>query len=167
MIARTLVSLAALAGIALAQQPSPTPSPPPDKRGFWRTELEGGTYTVALSAIASVSIHEYVVDQAARVTEVVVDTTGSVQGRFYFLEPNVPDAPGGVGQSAVDLVKDRAAMALDRTGTDAWKKVVKSYPTSTHAHTVEYRLNSKDELKRLFSDVESCWMNGRGHTFKP
>lgn len=167
VIARILVLLTALAGFAFAQQQTPSPAPPPDRPGFWRAELEGGTYTVALGSIASVSIHEYLVEQAARVTEVVIDTMGSVQARFYFIEPNLPDAPGGVGQSAIDLVKDRTAMALDRTGTDAWKKVVKSYPAATHAHTVEYRLGSKETLQRLFRDVEACWMNGRGHTFKP
>jgi hypothetical protein len=161
-----LVFFSAFAGSLSAQTPTPTPDTPSD-RGVWRAQLPGGTFVVALSAITSVSSHEYVVDNSARVTEVTVATTGSLIGRFYFLEPNVPDAPGGIGQSAITFMQDKLNEGAERTGTDVWKKVVKSYPTSTHAHTVEYRIDSKEVLQKLFKNVETAWLRGRGDTFKP
>jgi len=157
------------ASLIHAQNPSesPTPADSAPDRGVWRAELPGGTFVAALSAITTVSTHEYVVDGAARVTEVSVGLIGSVQARFYFIEPNTPEAPGGIGQSTINFVQEKMTEAADRTGTDVWKKVVKKYPEATHAHTVEYRLDSKQTLAKLFKSVESAWMRGRGATFKP
>jgi len=153
---------------AMAQVPTPTPDSEPPRRGVWRAELPGGTYIVMLSSITSVSIHEYLVDGAARVTEVNISTMGSEAVRFYYLEPNVPQTPNGIGQSAVNLVQEKAEAGVARAGaTDVWQKVVKNYPTTTHAHTVEYRLVTKDSLKKLFDSVENAWLNRKAGTFKP
>lgn len=165
LISILILSWASLAHLH-AQTPTPTPDTPSD-RGIWRAVLPGGTFVVALSAISSVSSHEFVVDNSTRVTEVTVGTDGSLIGRFYYLEPNVPDAPGGVGQSAITFLQDKIAEGAERTGTDAWKKVIKSYPASTHAHTVEYRIDSKEVLQKLFKNLETAWLRGRGDTFKP
>ena len=119
-----LAAAASLAG-ALAQEPTPTPGQ--RRRDIWQADLPGGKYTVRLTAITAVSMHEYLVDGAARVTEVNIDTVGTELVRFYFIEPNTPQTPNGIGQSAVDLIKDRAQEALSRGGgDDAWSKVVKS-----------------------------------------
>ncbi len=169
MNCRLLVPLLvfAFAVTGFAQTPSPTPEDTSPGRPFWRAELPGGTYVVALAAISSVSIHEYLVDGAARVTEVSVDTLGSVQARFYYIEPNTPSAPGGIGQSTVDFLEAKAREGLDRSGTDVWKKVVKKHPEATHAHTVEFRLQSKDEANSLFKSLDEAWRRGRGANFKP
>ena len=77
--------------------PAPTPQPAVDsRRPIWRCNLSGGTYQVVVGAMLSVSSHEYVVDGAARVTEVNVDTTGQLAVRFYFIEPAVVAGPGGI-----------------------------------------------------------------------
>jgi len=156
-----------LAAEVWGQTPTPTPDGAPTNRGVWRAELPGGTFVVALSQITSVSSHEYVVDNTARVTEVTVGMGGSLIGRFYFLEPNVPSAPDGIGQSAITFIQEKVTEGVERTGTDVWKKVVKSYPTSTHAHTVEYRIDSKETLQKLYQNLETAWLRGRGDTFKP
>ena len=134
---------------------------PVARAAFWRCELPGGTYTVSLTSVASVSSHEYVVDGAARVTEVTVGTTGAVVARFYYLEPNVPKSPIGLGQSLIDKVQERAqdvAGRAEAAGIDpVWKKVVKNYPTTTHAHTVEYRVDSADKLETIRKSLEKAW----------
>jgi len=38
-----------------------------------------------------------------------------------------------------------------------WQKVVKNYPTTTHAHTVEYRLETLDQLNRVQKSLEAAW----------
>jgi hypothetical protein len=125
---------------------------------FWKCELPGGSYTVNLSTISSVSSHEYVVDGAARVTEVTINTTGPVVARFYYLEPMIPKAPLGIGQSVIDTAQSRANEVTDRTGVEpVWKKVVKNYPTTTHARTVEYRLDSLEKLETLRKSLEAAW----------
>ncbi len=121
-----------------------------------------------LSAVTSVSRHEYVVDGAARVNEVVIATTGSLIGRFYFLEPVRPTTPTGLGQSSVNAVIDKLEQAADRVDVEPlWKKVVKSYPVATHAHTVEYRLESMDQVQALFDHASEAWRAGRGAEFSP
>ncbi len=117
--------------------------------------------------IVSVSSHDYVVDNVARVTEVNVDTTGSMVVRFYYLEPVKPATPSGIGQSALDRVQDLAKEAAGRVGVDqVWQKVSKNYPTTTHAHTIEYRLETKDQLTKLFTSVEQAWRLGQPAVFK-
>ncbi len=165
---------------ALAQNP-PAQSPQPgngnnsnnqrvndaeNKIGFWDCIVTGGNYTIALGKIASVSIHEFNVT-GGRVTEVNVDTEGSVCARFYFMEP----MKIGGALSATEVVKERltevADSAADRTGTDkAWRKVQKDYPIATHAHTVEYRLQFKEDLYAIHGSVKGAWMSGRGRTIK-
>ena len=128
---------------------------------FWKCQLPGGTFTVSLPSVSSVSSHEYVVDGAARVTEVTVGTTGGVVARFYYLEPNIPKSPIGLGQSVIDKVQERVTDVANRAETagvdPVWKKVVKNYPTTTHAHTVEYRVDSTDKLEKIRSSLEKAW----------
>ena len=153
--------LALAAGALPAQDASPTPTPDPGtKVALWICNTPGGTYEVALRIIVSVSICEYIVNGTVHVDEVNIDTTGNSSVRFYYLEPVTPNAPDGMGQSAIDKAKELAQQAAqaagDTTGVDVWKKVIKNYPTSTHAHTIEYRVDSKDDLMTLFKSAEKA-----------
>jgi len=143
----------------LAQQPSPSATPFNSRFPIWRATLPGGIYEVALRSVVSVSTHEYVVDGVARVTEMNIDTTGNVEVRFYYLEPLTPNSPVSVGQSALDKLQELGEEATSRVSSDnqVWEKVVKTYPTSTHAHTVEYRLDSEDDVQTLFNSADQAW----------
>ncbi len=123
--------------------------------------MPGGTYETVVGAIVSVSSHEYVVDGAARVTEVNVDTTGQLAVRFYYIEPAVVSGPNGLGAATIGKVQNLLTEAAERSGTDAWKKVVKSYPMTTHARTVEYRVASKDSLEKVFTSASKCLRTGK------
>ncbi len=146
-----------------AQQPRPattptaSPTPTPTAAPLWRCTLPGGTYEVALRAITAVSSHEYSVEGGLRVTEVNIATNGSLLARFYYLEPAL-SAPTGLGAATLEKAQALLSEGASKTGNEPpWKKVVKSYPTSTHAHTVEYRLESKDQVKALFESVETAF----------
>lgn len=147
---------------ARAQTPSPTPSPTPVPRTpYWRCELPGGTYEVAIRSIVSVSSHEYIVDGAARVNEVNVDTLGNMAVRFYYIEPKAAKSPVGVGQSAIDRLTDLTKEAGQRVGAEhIWERVVKTYPTTTHAHSIEYRVENEDQLKQIFSSAQGAFESG-------
>jgi hypothetical protein len=135
-----------------------TPTPAPSRTPMWRCDLPGGTYEVAIRNIISVSLHDYVVDGVAHVSEMNIETPGSTEVRFYFLEPVVANAP--IGQATLEKAQEIAAEAAGRVNPgDAppWEKVVKSYPTTTHAHTVEYRLNTKGDLQSLFNSAEQAF----------
>ena len=153
---------------ALAQDASPTPAAVRLERSVWTADLPGGQYNVRVDSINAVSIHEYVVDNAARVSEVNIGTTSSEMVRFYCIEPNVPKAPGGVGQSVIDKAEERASEFLNRTRMDeTWQKVMKNYPTTTHAHTIEYRIPDRKTLDALFEHLKTSWVRQRGGVFKP
>lgn len=141
-------------------------TPAPTNILMWRCNLPGGSYSVALRGIVSVSMHEYMVDAAVRVTEVNIDTSGNALGRFYFLEPNAPNTPAGLGQATIEKTQEILQQAADRTGQDAWKKVVKSYPTTTHAHTIEYRVSDKETLHKLFESAESALRLNKSTVFE-
>lgn len=173
------LAIAALA-TALAQTPPASPPPnttaPPNTSGnvndvenklhFWDAILPGGNFTISLGKICSVAVHEYNTT-GGRVTEVNVDTDGSVCARFYYMEP----LKAGGAFSGTQVIKDRltdvAETVADRTGTDkVWKQVQKDYPIATHAHTVEFRLQDRSNLFAIHTSVKSAWMSGRGRTIK-
>ncbi|MCX7869011.1 MAG: hypothetical protein N2322_03575 [Terrimicrobiaceae bacterium] len=156
---------AGIANPAAAQEASPAPAP--QRSWFWRAKLPGGEYIVRLDAIRSLSMHEYLVEGVARVTEVNIAADASALARFYFLEPAVPQAPGGVGQSAINFLDEKAREAVTRAGAgDALSRVIKSYPAATHAHTIEYRLGTREQLEKLYRDIERAWTTGRGGAFE-
>ena len=101
--------LLALAAPVFAQAPAtPAPAATPSPTGtntnrpLFRCTLPGGVYEVAVGAIVAVTSHEYVVDGVARVVEVNIDTAGSLLARFYYIEPNAPAAPGGIGAATIE-----------------------------------------------------------------
>ena len=151
-------------GTATPGTPTPVPTPPTTgnpTRSLWTCTLPGGSYQVLVSAILSVSQHEYVVDGAARVIEVNIDTAGQFAVRFYYIEPAAGAGPGGIGAATLGKVQGILTDAADRSGTDAWKKVVKSYPATTHARTIEYRVSSKESLTQIFTSAANSQSTGR------
>ena len=128
--------------------------------GYWEVILPGGKFMTPLNMVTSISQHSYVVDGMARVYEVTVDTAGSVVARFYYLEAVVENGtPLGIGQSAVDRVKELTQKATERTDTDelVWQSVVKNYPTTTHAKTTEFRLSRKENLDQIYTHIHKAW----------
>lgn len=126
---------------------------------------------MANNTISSVSIHEYFLEGGvARVTEVSIGTIGSVQARFYVIDQGLPTPAIPGASSAADFLEQKAREATERLNPgmgEASQKVTKSYPVTTHAHTVEYRLQSRDMLRRLFESAQSSWMMRKSETFKP
>ncbi|MDP9291811.1 MAG: hypothetical protein M3O82_05550 [Verrucomicrobiota bacterium] len=174
LICILLVSLGTqLLGQRATPTPAATPAASPDATPVpalpvWKCKLPGGTYEVALRSIVAVSTQDYIVDNVARVNELNIDTTGNMVVRFYYLEPLTPSSPVGLGQATIDKVKDVLNEAAERTGQDAvWKKVVKNYPTTTHAHTTEYRVDSKEDIDKLFKSAEAAFRSGKNTEYKP
>lgn len=154
-----------------APSPSSTPAATPTLgRGFWKADLPGGSYVVALSAIEAVSLQRYILDGVARVTEVNVTTPSEMKPRFYYIEvlpaPVPQNIPGA--QLAAERIQREVQDLSRRTvpGDPIWAKVIKNYPTTTHAGTIEFRLESQAQLQQLYTSLETAWTTGRGTTFK-
>lgn len=165
---KLLLAVAFLLPIALrAQTAAPTPAAPPSssqtstQRPLLQIKLPGGTYQVASGAIIAVASQEYLVDAAARVTEVNVDTAGSLLVRFYYIEPNTPQSPIGLGTATIEKAQQMLKEGAEKTGQDSWKRVIKNYPTTTHARTAEYRVVNKEDLKKIFDAADEAFRFNR------
>ena len=137
----------------------------PGPNRFWQATLSGGHYMVALDRIVSVSRHKYVLDGALIVDEVTVDTVGQALARFYFITPITDAAPGNTVSGIASRGRELVDKAATRVGTDAQNMVVKKYPDTTHAKSIEYRVLSEAELNSLYSSIRAAWENGKGRQF--
>ncbi|MDQ3622097.1 MAG: hypothetical protein M3463_06370 [Verrucomicrobiota bacterium] len=150
-----------------AQTAAPTPAPAPSssqtstQKPLLQVKLPAGTYQVASGAIIAVASHEYLVDGAARVTEVNVDTAGSLLARFYYIEPNTPQSPIGLGTATIEKAQQMLKEGAASAGQDSWKRVIKNYPTTTHARTVEYRVVNKEDLQKIFEAADEAFRFNR------
>lgn len=132
---------------------------------FWQATLDGGHFMVALDRISSVSRHRYVLDGAVIVDEVTVDSIGQALARFYFITPITDGTASNAATQLVERGKELVDQAAERTGTDVHNMVVKKYPETSHARTIEYRILSEKDLTSLYDSVKTSWENGRGRKF--
>ena len=137
--------------------------------GLWQGKFTGGNYIVRCNSIIALSKHEYISDGVARVVEVNLTLNSAQIVRFYFLEPYKPDSGSstlGVGTQALDRAKGMFEQAVGRVSPDlATPKVVKNYPASTHAHTVEFVLKVEARITALYGSLERSFRTGQGRSW--
>jgi hypothetical protein len=142
----------------------------PEPNRFWQASVGGGHYMVALERISSVSRHKYLLDGTIIVDEVTVDALGQSLARFYFLRPVTDAVTGNAAGNAASRIVERGRDIIDRAadeaGTDIQNMVVKKFPETTHAHTIEFRVQSEQELGGLYGSVRTAWETGRGRSFR-
>jgi len=172
MLKKFILTLAALLivgpAVAFAQDEAPPTQSTADTPGsdrFWQATLDGGHYMVALDRITAVSRHRYVLDGALIVDEVTVDTHGQALARFYFIQPVTAATAPNAASNAVERSKELLDLAAERVGIDIQNMVIKKYPVTSHAKSVEYRILSEEDLTSLYDSVKTSWENGRGRKF--
>lgn len=158
--------------IPVAAQNAPEDAAPDNKTGdssgptrFWQANLSGGHFMVALDRIASVSRHKYVLDGALIIDEVTVDTVGQALARFYYITPVTDAAPENAVTGLADRGRELLDKTTDRVGIDVQNMVVKKYPLTSHAKSIEYRILSAGGLTALYDSVRASWETGRGRKF--
>ena len=137
-----------------------------NRKRRWECSLPGGEYSVNLGAITSVSKHSYVLDGTLLVTEVTVDTTGTALARFYYIEPITKDTTFNALARLQKRAEQLRNRGQQRTGTKADEMAQKSYPTTTHARTIEFRIMNEVELNALYGSLYRAWNSGKGRTFR-
>lgn len=139
-----------------------------ERRGnpaFWQAELPGGHYMVRIDRVASISSHRYVVDAVAQVLEVTVTTNSSAVARFYYLEPVGSNSSLNLGRLGGQRAQQLADEASRRVTGRSAAQVIKNYPASTHAHTIEYVIQSKGQLDSLYNSLRDAIETGRGRVW--
>lgn len=145
------------------------PSDRPAQSRFWEAAIgESGHYMVALDRISSISRHQYILNGNALVDEVTIDSVGQSLARFYHIRP-LTDAADGAPASAASRIIERGRELVDqaagRIGTKAHEMVVKTYPDTTHARSIEYRILSASDLEALHKSMRTAWESGKGRKF--
>jgi hypothetical protein len=137
--------------------------------GLWQGKFKGGNYIVRANQIIALSKHEYISDGVARVVEINLTLNSAQIVRFYFLEPYKPDTGSstlGAGTQALEKAKGLFEQAAGRVSPDlVTPKVVKNYPVSTHAHTVEFVLKEEARLNTLYGSLERSFRTGQGRAW--
>jgi hypothetical protein len=130
---------------------------------FWQVSFCcKGHYMVRLDRIASVSRHRYVLDGKVIVDEVTVDTNGQALARFYYLEPITDSTNNDSIRRITERGREIVDQAATLAGSEIHNMVAKTYPGTTHAKTIEYRLTSKDRLEALYASLRRAWESGEG-----
>lgn len=146
-----------------------TPQDTVTQDGLWQGKFNGGNYVVRCNAIIALSKHEYISDGVARVVEVNLTLNSAMIVRFYFLEPYKPESgssTAGAATQALDRTKGLFEQAAGRVSPDlANPKVVKNYPASTHAHTIEFSLKDEARLTALYGSLERSFRTGQGRSW--
>ena len=137
-----------------------------NRKRRWECSLPGGEYSVNLGSITSVSKHSYVLDGTLLVTEATVDTTGTALARFYYIEPITKDTTFNALARIQKRAEELRNRGQSRTGTKADEMAQKSYPTTTHARTIEFRIMNEVELNALYGSLYQSWTSGKGRTFR-
>jgi hypothetical protein len=164
---RTLIPLFLFAvalplSITRAQDVTPDGAQP-GIHGFWEVITASGRWVARIDQIASVSQHEYVIDNAVRVYECTVDTDGAQVARFYYIEPVTDSSSITTGSATISRLKDMANRASDKLGTgDIDNLVTKHYPDTTHAKTSEYRMKNKATIGQIYDHVRKVWAEEKG-----
>lgn len=136
-------------------------------RPFWKCKMPAGSFLIPLDRISNVSTHEYVVQGAGRVWEMVVADGSSSIARFYYMEPASTLRNPAMGDSTLKYTENALEAAAKKTNSEeVWKRVVKEYPHATHAHTVEYRLEDIETMQKLYTHLTDCWTAGKAGEVK-
>jgi len=162
-----LAALAFSIPAAVSQTPQPgaadeSVTDAPSRNPFWQASVGGGHYMVRLDRIASISRHRYLLDGAVIVDEVTVDTAGQALARFYHITPLSEAMAGNSAARITERGRELLEGAARRTGTDVHNMVVKKYPETTHARTIEYRVETSAQLDSLYQSLRTAWESGRG-----
>ena len=147
-------------------EPPENTSDEENKKRRWHAFLPGGAYHVGLGSITAISKHSYVLDGTLYVSEVTIDTTGNSLARFYFIEPISADSKFNVVQRLQASLGKAQEKAGEYSGTKIDELAQKTYPHTTHAKTIEYRILTEQELGALFGSVYRAWDSGKGRTFR-
>ncbi len=130
------------------------------------------SYVAQEKAVISISQQQYITS-GFNVLELNIVTEGSALVRIYHsraiqageLQAALGEgiAAGGGNSSIIQRplpphlqkIADRANAGLETLTSST---VIKDYPLATHAHTIEYRISSRNELIDLYNQLKMHWL---------
>lgn len=146
----TLGAILACAPAGAQQEASATAEP---RIALWTASFGDTTkLTLNVSTIVSVSMHPYMLNGQIPITEVTVDTLGNNTLRFYYIHEETRPP---LAESAVKSAYAVQEELTRQKGTASLPSV--KFPEGAYAHSVEYKMNSLDDLTKLYKSLVSVW----------
>jgi hypothetical protein len=155
----TAVLFLASFGIHAQETPQNKPTFP-----LWTAPLPNaqGSYAVSLNSICSVALEKYDLkfdDKVFPITECSIETVGGKTARFYFVDEDKREKKDGPVEQAKDAIASVVPGMEENSEKDQKKlRVVKIYPESALAGTVEYRLSSEKKVTDLYQNLRDAWV---------
>jgi len=113
---------------------------------FWKASIRGSIISVPLSSIEYFGIQTYDVDGVARVRELAITTKSQSMIRIYHM--------ARLNSVAESTVKALSGIVEGVVGEEL-NVPVKVFPTTTHAHMVEYRVEERANIDTLYTHLEA------------
>lgn len=118
---------------------------------------------VPLAEVEFVAKQNYIVDGNIDVTEVTASMRSKTLLRFYFIKEIEGAAWQRLASDAArmdDLLSKQLGQVAVTPSMQSPRnsKVVKNYPVTTHAQTVEYRLQKKEEVEELYTSLRNAFL---------
>jgi len=145
----------------------------------WHVSVGEAEYVVAVNSITSACVQDYDMEfngVSYAVTEFNIETVGGAAARFYYIDeqpgaatglaPLPAKLPVNVSMASADIqskLKEVSSLgAGEMSNMDLALKskdrVTKKYPDATYAKTFEFRMSTKDEVRKLYNSLVKKWL---------
>lgn len=120
---------------------------------IWRATIDEAVIAVPLRSVEYYGVQIYDTDSQTRVRELTICTESQSLIRIYYIEPL-----GTTSERLADKAK-RLQQIARSAGKEDWPYPFKQYPTTTHAHMVEYRVAKEETVGQLYDHLEAAIIN--------
>lgn len=117
---------------------------------IWKANIKESIVSVPIQSIELFGIQDYDVDGTTRVRELTISTDSHNLVRIYHIRP-LP----AVANRAPGTIEALRRVAEGVSGEEQ-DLPVKVFPTTTHAHMVEYRVSKREDIDTLYRHLEQA-----------
>jgi hypothetical protein len=128
---------------------------------FWKALIGGSIVNVPLTSIEHFGVQTYDVDGVARVRELTITTKSQSMIRIYHMTPL-----NAIAEHVQDTVKILGGIAENAAGQEL-NVPVKVFPSTTHAHMVEYRTAERAQIDTLYQHLETAMKDYHARVLTP
>ncbi len=128
---------------------------------FWKALIGGSIVNVPLTSVEHFGVQTYDVDGVARVRELTITTKSQSMIRIYHMSPL-----GAIAEHTENTLKALGQIAESVADTEL-NVPVKVFPSTTHAHMVEYRVTERGDIDILYQHLETAMKDYHARVLTP
>jgi hypothetical protein len=128
---------------------------------FWKAVIGESIVSVPLGSVEHFGVQTYDVDGIARVRELTITTKSQSMIRIYHMTPL-----SALAENARNTLKALEGIAEDAADEEL-NVPVKVFPSTTHAHMVEYRVKDRENIGVLYQHLETAMKDYHARALVP